>query len=143
MIQTPPRSRERAVLFADLVGSTQLYERMGDTAAFALIDRCLNVMSDAVIGSSGTVIKMTGDGLLATFRACDHAAETAIVDSPRNRRPATSRHTFRSASVPASTTGRYSNRVMISTANRSILRRACPNLPAMAGPSFQPKPLCA
>jgi adenylate cyclase len=78
MIQTLPRSRERAVLFADLVGSTQLYERMGDTAAFALIDRCLNIMSDAVIGSSGTVIKMTGDGLLATFRACDHAAETAL-----------------------------------------------------------------
>ncbi len=78
MSLTPPRSRECAVLFADLVGSTQLYERMGDTAAFALIDRCLRTMRDAVIGSSGHVIKMTGDGLLATFRACDHAADTSL-----------------------------------------------------------------
>ncbi|HEY9193153.1 MAG TPA: adenylate/guanylate cyclase domain-containing protein [Methyloversatilis sp.] len=78
MPQTSPRSRECAVLFADLVGSTQLYERMGDTAAFALIDRCLRSMRDAVTGSSGRVIKMTGDGLLATFRACDHAADTAF-----------------------------------------------------------------
>ncbi|WP_439536728.1 FHA domain-containing protein [Methyloversatilis sp.] len=75
---SPPRTRECAVLFADLVGSTQLYERMGDTAAFALIDRCLRTMCDSVIGSSGTVIKMTGDGLLAVFRACDHAAETTL-----------------------------------------------------------------
>jgi adenylate cyclase len=66
------------VLFADLVGSTQLYERMGDTAAFALIDRCLGAMRNAVEASSGRVIKMTGDGLLATFRACDHAADTTL-----------------------------------------------------------------
>ena len=78
MPTSPPRTRECAVLFADLVGSTQLYERMGDTAAFALIDRCLRTMCDSVIGSSGTVIKMTGDGLLAVFRACDHAAETTL-----------------------------------------------------------------
>jgi class 3 adenylate cyclase len=142
MIQTPPRSRERAVLFADLVGSTQLYERMGDTAAFALIDRCLNIMSDAVIGSSGTVIKMTGDGLLATFRACDHAAETALSIHHEIDGPARSRRISRSASAPASTTGQCLKQVTTSTVNRSTLRRACQNLRAMEGPSFRPKPQC-
>jgi adenylate cyclase len=78
MAFSPPQTRECAVLFADLVGSTQLYERMGDTAAFALINRCLRAMCDSVIGSSGTVIKMTGDGLLAVFRACDQAAECTL-----------------------------------------------------------------
>ncbi|WP_018410523.1 adenylate/guanylate cyclase domain-containing protein [Methyloversatilis thermotolerans] len=78
MQKAPPVSKECAVLFADLVGSTQLYERMGDTAAFALIDRCLRGMRDAVLSCSGRVIKMTGDGLLATFRACDQAADTSL-----------------------------------------------------------------
>lgn len=78
MVPTPALSSECAVLFADLVGSTQLYERMGDTAAFALVDRCLAVMQEAVRAVGGQVVKITGDGILATFWDPDSAAETAV-----------------------------------------------------------------
>ena len=32
-----------AVLFADIAGSTSLYERIGNTAALAAISRCLDL----------------------------------------------------------------------------------------------------
>jgi class 3 adenylate cyclase len=41
-------TNECAVLFADLVGSTQLYQRVGDTSAFELVDRCIRTMRIAV-----------------------------------------------------------------------------------------------
>ncbi len=60
-------SSECAVLFADLIGSSQLYERIGDGAAFALVDKCLKTMSKVVEKAGGRVVKNTGDGLMAAF----------------------------------------------------------------------------
>jgi adenylate cyclase len=56
-----------AVLFADIVGSTRLYERLGDAAARALIGTSLQVMRDATESHRGTVIKTMGDEIMATF----------------------------------------------------------------------------
>ena len=36
---------ECAVLFADVAGSTALYEVLGDERAFALVEGCLSTMS--------------------------------------------------------------------------------------------------
>ena len=71
-------TNECAVLFADLVGSTQLYQRVGDTSAFELVDRCIRTMRIAVETKNGRVVKHTGDGLMAVFRDADSAADATL-----------------------------------------------------------------
>ncbi len=78
MIDTSPLPPECTVLFADLVGSTQLYERVGDTSAFALVDRCLKELQKAIEVRGGKVVKHTGDGLMAIFADADSAADAAV-----------------------------------------------------------------
>ena len=50
-----------AILFADVAGSTRLYELFGDQTAKALIDACLRCMRDAAVDSRGRVVKIIGD----------------------------------------------------------------------------------
>jgi class 3 adenylate cyclase len=78
MTATSVAPREYTVLFADLVGSTQLYERVGDNVAFELVDGCLKELRKVVEHRRGTVIKHTGDGLMAVFGDADRAAEAAV-----------------------------------------------------------------
>ncbi|MBL8483625.1 MAG: hypothetical protein JNJ60_15610, partial [Rhodocyclaceae bacterium] len=47
----PAVSSECTVLFADITNSTSLYESQGDEVAFALIKRCIDVMSNSSIDS--------------------------------------------------------------------------------------------
>lgn len=65
-------------MFADLTGSTALYERLGDKAAFALVKRCLADMVQSVEQASGRVVKITGDGIMAVFWDADSCAEATI-----------------------------------------------------------------
>ena len=58
---------EVAILFADVVGSTQLYEKFGDTQASATVALCLDIMKDATYQYNGTVIKTIGDEVMSTF----------------------------------------------------------------------------
>ena len=46
---------EVAILFADVVGSTQLYERLGDVKARQMVGRCLDIMREATEANRGTV----------------------------------------------------------------------------------------
>lgn len=55
------------VLFADVVGSTELYERKGDSVAKNLVDQALDQVRRAVTGHEGHVVKNLGDGVLAYF----------------------------------------------------------------------------
>lgn len=66
------------VLFADLAGSTRLYERVGDSIAFSLVDRCLQVMRAEIERRGGRFVKHTGDGLLGVFVQADGACDAAI-----------------------------------------------------------------
>jgi len=66
-----------AVLFADVSGSTRLYETVGDAAALATIDRCLSLVRTACEGHGGRVVKTIGDEVMAVFPAADQAAEAA------------------------------------------------------------------
>ena len=68
---------EVAILFADVVGSTQLYDRFGDTKASETVGRCLDIMKDATHEFDGTVIKTIGDEIMATFATVDNAMEAA------------------------------------------------------------------
>ncbi len=68
---------EVAILFADVVGSTQLFDKYGDTKASATVALCLEVMKDATHQFDGTVIKTIGDEVLSTFATVDDAMSAA------------------------------------------------------------------
>ena len=64
---------ELAILFADVVGSTQLYETLGDTQAREMVGICIDIMKTATEAHAGTVIKTMGDEVMATFATPDEA----------------------------------------------------------------------
>ncbi len=63
----PSRTREKAVLFADIVSSTELYESQGNATAKELVDDRLRQLSGMVHAHHGRVIKHLGDGILCDF----------------------------------------------------------------------------
>ncbi|MEO8304878.1 MAG: adenylate/guanylate cyclase domain-containing protein [Betaproteobacteria bacterium] len=66
-----------AALFADVSGSTRLYETVGDTDALATIGRCLTLVGAACEGHGGRVVKTIGDEVMAVFGSADQAATAA------------------------------------------------------------------
>jgi len=84
------RILDRTVLFADLRGSTSLYETLGNTAASAVITDALRLLCATVEAQCGVVVKTLGDGLMAVFERpaqalaaaqAMHGALTARADS--------------------------------------------------------------
>ena len=73
---TPPT--EMAVLFADISGSTKLYDTLGDTQAKTLIDECLGIMRGIIARYDGRVIKTIGDEVMCVLPDADsgHLAAT-------------------------------------------------------------------
>ena len=70
-------SPDLAVLFADVSGSTKLYESLGDKDALATIGRCVALMSSVCVEHGGRVVKTIGDEVMAVFPSADRAAEAA------------------------------------------------------------------
>ena len=68
---------ELAILFADVVGSTRLYDLMGDARARDMVAICIEVMRSATEQRQGTVIKTMGDEVMATFPTADAALNAA------------------------------------------------------------------
>lgn len=62
---------ELAVLFADIAGSTKLYDTLGDARAKMLIDECLALMRGIIARYSGRVIKTIGDELMCVLPDAD------------------------------------------------------------------------
>ncbi len=54
-------------LFTDLKGSTALYERVGDLAAFDLVRAHFRALLDIIASEAGAVVKTIGDAVMATF----------------------------------------------------------------------------
>ena len=77
------RDLEVAILFADVVGSTQLYDRFGDTRASETVAACLDAMKEAIHQCSGTVIKTIGDEVMSTFSSVDQAMSAAVMMQTR------------------------------------------------------------
>ena len=67
----------RTVLFADVSGSTQLYETVGDAAAAQAIAQCIRAFTDAARLAGGQVVKEIGDEVMAIFPSPDAAAIAA------------------------------------------------------------------
>jgi adenylate cyclase len=68
---------EVAILFADVVGSTRLYELLGDHQARDMIVTCVELMRGSTERNRGTVIKTIGDEILAIFPTANDAVNAA------------------------------------------------------------------
>ena len=65
-------------LFTDLKGSTVLYERVGDLAAFDLVRAHFSVLHQIVAAEHGAVVKTIGDAVMATFHSPERAVSAAL-----------------------------------------------------------------
>lgn len=75
---TPGRtSVVRAVLFADVVGSTRLYETFGDDQAKQMIDECLVALTAVVLQYGGRVVKTIGDEIMCVLPSADNGCLAA------------------------------------------------------------------
>ena len=59
------------VLFADVAGSTKLYDALGDTQAKAMVDECIDIMRAVVAQYGGRVIKTIGDEVMCVLPHAD------------------------------------------------------------------------
>jgi len=67
------------VLFADLRGSTALYETLGNAEATSVVTHCISALGKSVFDAGGKVIKTLGDGLMAVFPTPAPAANAAAL----------------------------------------------------------------
>jgi len=64
--------RDVCLVFADVSGSTTLYEKLGDAEALRAVERCVQAMQRATAANKGWVVKTIGDEVMAAF---DSAAQ--------------------------------------------------------------------
>jgi class 3 adenylate cyclase len=67
-----------ALLFSDLQGSTALYERVGDAAAFNIVREHFALLASIVRDNDGAVVKTIGDAVMASFGDPAHAVKAAL-----------------------------------------------------------------
>ncbi|MEE9551489.1 MAG: adenylate/guanylate cyclase domain-containing protein [Gammaproteobacteria bacterium] len=72
-----PKTTNLAIMFADISGSTKLYETLGDDLANATISKTLDILTKIVKEHNGTVIKTIGDEIMCTYPAAEDAAKAA------------------------------------------------------------------
>lgn len=71
------------VVFADLVGSTGIFERLGDETAGRFVTQLTTALSKTFEDHNGRVIKLLGDGLFVVFPAEEQALAACIAIQQR------------------------------------------------------------
>lgn len=71
------------VVFADLVGSTGLFERLGDETAGRFVTQLTTALSKTFEQHSGRVVKLLGDGLFVVFPREGDAIEACLAIQKR------------------------------------------------------------
>jgi len=69
--------QRRAVVFADLRGSTSLYELIGNEIASEVVTETVDSIARRVPATGGVLVKTLGDGLMAVFPTAAQAVEAA------------------------------------------------------------------
>lgn len=76
-IYSSQMTRKMAVMFADICGSTALYDQLGNEVALNMITRTVNLMKQEIAKHKGTLIKTIGDEVMCTFPNAALAADAA------------------------------------------------------------------
>src|SRR5438046_6822570 len=80
MARTSPMEKKPvnlAVLFADITGSTRLYEKLGNARALECVGLCLNIMRESALGCGGRVVQTIGDEVLCVCPTALAATQAA------------------------------------------------------------------
>lgn len=72
-----PKNINVAIMFADITGSTKLYDRLGNKVARAKVMTSIQTMAKIIKQHSGKVIKTIGDEIMATFNTAEDAGKAA------------------------------------------------------------------
>jgi class 3 adenylate cyclase len=67
-----------AIMFTDLKGSTELYEGLGDVAAYNLVRDHFDFLLERVKRNRGFIVKTVGDAVMAAFFRPDDAVRAAL-----------------------------------------------------------------
>ena len=73
----PSKQKKTVVMFADICGSTALYDKLGNETALNVITRTLNILIQEVATHKGTLIKTIGDEIMCTFPSVAVATQAA------------------------------------------------------------------
>jgi class 3 adenylate cyclase len=78
--EAEPLAKEdvHTILFTDMEGSTTLTQRLGDAKAQEVLRTHNTILRDALKTHSGSEVKHTGDGIMASFTSASRALECAI-----------------------------------------------------------------
>ena len=66
------------ILFTDMVGSTDLTQRLGDAGAQDCLRTHNTIVRDALGAHGGSEVKHTGDGIMASFASASNSLEAAM-----------------------------------------------------------------
>ena len=66
------------VMFADLTGSTGLFERLGNGAAAQVVTGLTGWIAEVCVRHRGRVVKTLGDGVMAVFGDASRAVEAVV-----------------------------------------------------------------
>lgn len=72
-----PQKIKMVILFADICGSTALYDKLGNERALRVIINTLNFLTQEVAGNKGTLIKTIGDEIMCSFPNITLATQAA------------------------------------------------------------------
>lgn len=73
------RLRSITLLFTDLKGSTEMYDKEGDLLAYDLVQQHFEVLSKVVERFNGAIIKTMGDAIMASFSNPADGLEASIM----------------------------------------------------------------
>lgn len=65
------------ILFTDLVGSTAMYNDLGDAKAFSLVRTHFDILHELVQHHQGAIVKTIGDAIMAVFTRPENALRAA------------------------------------------------------------------
>lgn len=77
--------RAITVMFTDIKGSTEYFERFGDLAGLAMVHECNGMLRQEIENHGGRVIKTIGDAVMAVFDNNDESIRAAIAMQRRLR----------------------------------------------------------
>lgn len=77
-------STAQAIVFADVCGSTRLYEQLGDEVAQQAVQDCLRFVADIVAAEDGRVVRTIGDEVMCAFADVERAVRAACEIQRRN-----------------------------------------------------------
>ena len=76
--EAPAAGAVHTILFTDMEGSTTLTRRLGDSKAQEVLRAHNTIVREALKAHSGSEVKHTGDGIMASFPSASRALQCAI-----------------------------------------------------------------